>query len=59
MGMEVYLMPAAEVDATSGGTASEDAIPADDSENLYGAGPYNIGRYSVNLTAQEVTMNPQ
>ena len=52
-------MPAAEVDATSGGTASEDAIPADDSENLYGAGPYNIGRYSVNLTAQEVTMNPQ
>ena len=44
---------------TSGGTAQEQAVAADDSENLYGAGPYGMGRYDVNLKMLEQSISAQ
>ena len=34
---------------------TEEAVKADDSENLYGAGPYELGRFNVDLKMAEAT----
>lgn len=52
-------MPGTEETITVGATGTEEAISADDSENLYDGGPYALGRYAVDLKAEEESMNPQ
>ena len=52
-------MPMTEETITIGGTFAEEALLADDSENYYGAGPYQLGRYNVNLSMTEETITAQ
>lgn len=50
-------MPATEQNMSSGGTAEEQAIPADDNETFPSGIP--MGRVDVHLQAEEVSMNAQ
>ena len=50
-------MPLSEQSITSGGTLSEVAIPADDSENLADGGQLESGRLDVNIKMTEGTIS--
>ena len=52
-------MPMTEISLTSGGTMIDVAIPADDTENLFDAGPFDSGRFDVNLKMTEVAISAQ
>lgn len=52
-------MPMTEVSMTSGGTMNPVAIPADDTEVLFDAGPFDSGRFDVPLKMTEEAISAQ
>ena len=52
-------MPMTEGTINTAGTMLEQAISADDNENLADAGPADIGRADVNLKMAEGTISAQ
>lgn len=52
-------MPATEQAITTAGTATEQVIPGDDTENLADGGPADMGRADVHLRATEQPISAQ